>query len=289
MIGLKKKLELNSKQKRVLIEPGNQEITIQRQCELINLNRSSYYLKPGSEGIENLKLMRLIDEEYTKYPFYGTRRMKAVLAKKGYEINRKKIQRLMSLIGIQAIYPKPKLSQGNQNKKYPYLLRDVIVAFPNHVWSTDITYIRMKNGYLYLTAILDWYSRYVIVWELANSLEETFCLNALDEALKIGVPEIFNTDQGVQYTSFEFTNKLEKAGIKISMDGKGRALDNVFVERLWRNVKYEEIYLNEYKNVSEVYCGLEKYFKYYNERRPHQSLKYKTPKEIYFNECSYCS
>lgn len=227
-------------------------------------------------------LMRLIDAEYTRHPFYGYRRMTVYLNGRGFEINGKRTGRLMRKLGLQAIYPGPKLSApGKDSKKYPYLLRGVEVTRPNQVWSTDITYIRMPGGFVYLTAVIDWYSRYVLSWRLSNTLDSSFCIEAVEEALKLGKPEIFNTDQGVQYTSAGFVSVLETRGIKVSMDGKGRALDNVFVERLWRTVKYEEVYLKVYNTVPELKRSLKDYFIFYNEVRPHQSLEYKTPERIF--------
>lgn len=256
-----------------MIEPGHQDIPISRQCELIALSKAAYYYKPidSAEGY-NLLLMRLIDEQFIKTPFYGTRRMRAFLNRHGHKVNRKRVRRLMELMGLEAIYPKPNLSNGKkEHKKYPYLLRDVEITHPNQVWSTDITYIRLKQGYIYLVAIIDWYSRYVLSWEISTTLDKDFCIKALKQALESGGTEIFNTDQGVQFTSLEFTGILEAAGIKISMDGKGRALDNIFVERLWRSVKYEEVYLNDYQDVREARTGLRSYFAFYNTERPHQS------------------
>jgi len=230
----------------------------------------------------NLMLMGLIDEEYTRHPFYGYRKMTVYLNGRGFEINGKRTGRLMRKMGLHAIYPGPKLSApGKDSKKYPYLLRDVEVTRPNQVWSTDITYIRMPGGFVYLTAVIDWYSRYVLSWRLSNTLDSSFCIEAVEEALEYGKPEIFNTDQGVQYTSTAFISVLETRDIKVSMDGKGRALDNVFVERLWRTVKYEEVYLKVYDNVPELKRSLKDYFIFYNEVRPHQSLEYKTPERIY--------
>lgn len=227
--------------------------------------------------------MRLIDEQFTQTPFYGTRRLCAVLQEKGHIVNRKKMRRLMQEMGLEAIYPKPNLSMGNKiHKKYPYLLRGYAINRPGQVWSEDITYIRLEKGFGYLTAIIDWFSRYVLSWRLSNLLDTDFCLEALEEALRKGCPEIFNTDQGVQFTSHEFTRHLEDKGIAISMDGKGRALDNVFVERLWRSVKYEEVYLKDYKTMREAQEGLQKYFEFYNLKRPHQSLDYKKPHEVHF-------
>ena len=223
-----------------------------------------------------------MDREYTAHPFYGSRRMTAWLCAQGYPVNRKRIQRLMQLMGLEAIYPKPNLSKADaEHKKYPYLLRDLEINFPGHVWSTDITYIRLDGGFAYCTAIIDWYSRYVLSWKVSNTLDTGFCLEALEEALEVGKPEIFNTDQGVQYTSSAFTGVLERAGIRISMDGKGRALDNIFVERLWRSLKYEDIYLKDYSSVKEVRQGIDKYFSFYNNERLHQSLDYRCPRDVF--------
>jgi putative transposase len=228
--------------------------------------------------------MKLIDQEHTAHPFYGSRRMTAWLCTMGHAVNRKRVQRLMQVMGIETIYPKRNLSHSDpRHKKYPYLLKDLEVKSPDHVWSTDITFIRLSEGFAYCTAVIDWYSRYVISWRISNTLDTSFCLETLEDALKIGKPEIFNTDQGVQYTSIAFTEILEKAGIKISMDGRGRALDNIFVERLWRSLKYEDIYLNDYGSMKEVRDGVKSYFNFYNNERPHQSLNYCTPKDIYFN------
>ncbi|GAB6886990.1 hypothetical protein JCM13304A_04880 [Desulfothermus okinawensis JCM 13304] len=266
-----------------MIEPMNTEIPIYRQCELLGLSRSAYYYEPAGESEYNLELMRLIDEQYTKAPFYGSRRMTAWLRHQGYKVNRKRVQRLMRLMGIEAIYPKKRLSvSSNKCKKYPYLLRGLSIKKPDHVWSTDITYIRMSRGFLYLVAIIDWYSRYVLSWELSNTLEVGFCLEALQKALKIFRPEIFNSDQGSQFTSKEFTGRLEDAGIRISMDGRGRVFDNIFIERLWRTLKYEEVYIHSYETVKEARESLERYFRFYNTERFHESLGYKTPEEIYF-------
>jgi len=264
------------------IEPSHEILSISKQTELLGLSRSSYYFKPAKESVQNLLLMNLIDEEFTAHPFYGSRKMTAWLNSQGQIVNRKRIQRLMRLMGLEAICPKQNLSKPNKEHfKYPYLLRNMKILYPNQVWSTDITYVRLAKGFVYLTSVIDWHSRYVLSWRLSNSLENNFCIDALEEALEIGIPEIFNTDQGVQYTSSRFINYLEKEGIKISMDGKGRALDNIFIERLWRTVKYEEIYLNNYENPRELNKGLKKYFEFYNNQRIHQSLGYSTPAEIY--------
>lgn len=272
-----------------MIEPDYQEIAVRRQCELISLSRASYYYKPCSDAKEeyNSLLMRLIDEQYTKTPFYGSRNMTTWLRRQGHKVNRKRVRRLMEQMGLEAVYPKPNLSKSlKEHKKYPYLLRDVEITRPDQVWSTDITYIRLKQGFIYLVAVIDWYSRYVLSWEISTTLDKEFCMKALDKALEFGTPEIFNTDQGVQFTSLEFTGRLEDAGIKISMDGRGRALDNVFVERLWRSVKYEEVYLKDYQNVRVAKDGLRNYFQFYNAERPHQSLGNETPSEVYYKEFS---
>jgi putative transposase len=226
--------------------------------------------------------MRLIDEQYTACPFYGSRRMTRWLSQQGEEVNRKRVQRLMRQMGLEVIYPRPRLSvAGTGHKIYPYLLRGVKIERPDQVWSTDITYVPMTGGFMYLAAVIDWFSRYVIAWKLSNTLDGSFCLEMLEEALKGGRPEIFNTDQGVQFTAEAFTSCLERAGVAVSMDGRGRALDNVFVERLWRSVKYEDIYIRGYETVPELYHGLMRYFGFYNDERLHQSLGYRTPAEVY--------
>jgi putative transposase len=231
---------------------------------------------------EDLRLMRLIDRQYTARPFYGSRRMGVWLGQQGEEVNRKRVQRLMRLMGLEAIYPKPRLSTaGKGHRIYPYLLRGVKLERRDQVWSTDITYIPMASGFMYLAAVIDWYSRYVIAWRLSNTLDGSFCLEMLEEALEGGRPEVFNTDQGVQFTASGFTGRLESAGVAVSMDGRGRALDNVFVERLWRSVKYEDVYIWCYETVPELRRGLGRYFGFYNEERPHQSLGDRTPGAVY--------
>jgi putative transposase len=226
--------------------------------------------------------MRLIDQQYTRTPFYGVRRMTAWLNAQGHKVNRKRVSRLMNQMGIEAIYPKKRLSRADaQVKKYPYLLKDVVIDRPDQVWATDITYIRMRQGFIYLVAIIDWFSRYVVTWGVSITMEADFCVEALHRALGAGKPEIFNSDQGSQFTSQSFTSVLEAEGIMISMDGRGRVYDNIFVERLWRSVKYEEVYLREYATVKEAILCLGAYFKFYNEERPHQALKYKTPYQLY--------
>jgi len=257
-------------------------LSVSQQCELLGLSRSSYYYEPATETAENLALMALLDREYTAHPFRGSRGMTAWLRREGHEVNRKRVQRLMRLMGLEAVYPKPRLSVGGGgHKRYPYLLRNVAIERVNQVWSTDITYIPMPNGFMYLTAVIDWYSRYVLSWRLSNTLDGAFCLEALEEALSRDCPEVFNTDQGVQFTSALFTGRVESAGAQVSMDGRGRCLDNVFVERLWRTVKYEYVYLWRPEAVSALTAGLTSYFGYYNEQRTHQSLADRTPAEVY--------
>jgi len=257
-------------------------MSIRRQAELLGVTRSRVYYEPKIDPY-NLELMYLVDEQYTKTPFYGSRRMREALRRKSYTVNRKKVQRLMHLMGIEAIYPKRNLSKPHPGRKiYPYLLRDRKITRVNEVWGTDITYIRMRHGWVYLVAIMDWVSRYVLSWEISTTLESDFCIRALDRALSITDPEIFNSDQGGQFTSIAFSKCLEERNIQISMDGRGRATDNVFTERLWRSVKYEEVYLNDYSTVSEAKEGIGNYMDFYNQERPHQSLDYKTPAEVYF-------
>ena len=259
------------------MDPDHQTLSIHRQCELLGLSRSSWYYVPVGESAENLALMRRIDEEYLRTPFYGSRKLAEVLG-----VNRKRVQRLMRRMGLEAIYPKPKLSAaGRGHRIYPYLLRDVRIEWPDQVWSTDITYVPLARGFMYLAAIIDWFSRYVIAWRLSNTLDGSFCLEMLEEALGKGRPEVFNTDQGVQFTAQAWTDRLEAAGVAVSMDGQGRCLDNVFVERLWRTVKYEDIYLWRYEAVPQLQQGLGRYFPYYNEGRPHQALDYRTPAQVY--------
>ena len=269
-------------QKRALVEPDYPHLSICRQCELLDLNRSTYYLPPATASEEDLRLMRLIDRQFLATPFYGSRRMAESLKRTGEAVNRKRVQRLMTLMGLEALHPKPRTTATAPGAKaYPYLLRDRKLTRVNEVWSSDITYVPMRRGFMYLTAVIDWYSRYVLSWRLSNTLDGGFCLEALDEALARGKPEIFNTDQGSQFTAREYTGRLEEAGIAVSRDGRGRALDNVFVERLWRSVKYEDIYIKDYELVPELVSGLTAYFQFYDEDRPHQSLDYRTPGEVY--------
>lgn len=249
---------------------------------MLGLNRSTYYYKPAGESEFNLHLMRLIDEQYLRTPFYGWPRMTAYLQRQGYAVNHKRIQRLMRVMGIQAIYPGPKTTvRSPEHRVYPYLLRNLDITRSCQVWSSDITYVPMPKGFMYLVAIIDWYSRYVIAWQLSNTLDGGFCLDTLRQALQLGTPEIFNTDQGVQFTATAYTSCLQEAGIRISMDGRGRALDNIFVERLWRSVKYEDLYLKDYPTVPALAAGLECYFNFYNHERLHQSLNYRTPAEVH--------
>lgn len=274
--------------KKQTIDKDHPRISISRQCDLAGLPRSTFYRINAirQESPENLELMRLIDEQYTEHPFYGTRQMRNALRRMGYKINRKRVQRLMRKMGLQSIAPKPNTSKAHpQHKVYPYLLRGVDVLHPDQVWCSDITYIRMPGGFVYLTAIMDWHSRYVLSWELSVSMECDFCVSALEQAIRRnGRPNIFNTDQGSQYTSNEFTGALKDNGIKISMDGKGRFTDNIFIERLWRSVKYEEVYIKEYKSVDELRKSLKQYFDFYNFERPHQSFEGQTPAEMYHGQ-----
>ena len=265
-----------------MIEPLNNHLSVRRQCELLDINRSSFYLEPTAESEENLRLMRLIDQQFLKTPFYGSRRMTASLERSGETVNRKRVQRLMAKMGLEAIFPRPRTTiTATDARVYPYLLRDRELTRVDEVWSSDITYVPMRHGFMYLTAVIDWYSRYVLSWRLSNTLEGRFCLEALEEALSMGRPEIFNTDLGSQFTAQDYTGRLEEAGITVSRDGRGRALDNVFVERLWRSVKYENIYINNYEHVNELESGLRSYFWFYDEERPHQSLDYRTPGEVH--------
>ena len=269
----------------MLVEIDHPVWSLRRQRELLAINRSSLYYTPVEVDRRTLILMNLIDEEYTRHPFYGSRKITCFLREQGYPVNRKRIQRLMNLMGLHAICPGPNTSQRRQEHKvYPYLLRDLEITRPNQVWATDITYIRLLGGFLYLVAILDWYSRYVLAWRLSNSLDSSFCVEALEEALQFGRPDIFNSDQGVQFTSEEFTGRLLGEGIQISMDSRGRALDNVFTERLWRSVKYEEVYLKDYQTVRQTEDGLGRYFRFYNGERFHQALDYRRPREVHFGE-----
>ena len=253
-----------------------------RQCALISLPRSSWYYQPRPPSATTQELLDRLDEQYTRTPFYGTRRMTAWLRQAGYAVNRKRVRRLLQLLGLETLYPKPQTSTpAPGHRLYPYLLRGVPITHADQVWSSDITYIRLTQGWVYLVAILDWYSRYVLAWEVSNTLDSAFCVTALERALARARPTIFNTDQGSQFTSLEFTGRLLAADVRISMDGRGRALDNVFVERLWRTVKYEEVYLKEYTTVPGAIQSLAEYFRFYNDERLHQALGYRPPAAVY--------
>lgn len=259
-------------------------LSIQQQCDLVGLSRSVYYYQPAAESEENLHLMRLLDEQYLHTPFYGSRRMTVWCQEQGYSINRKRIQRLMRLMGLEGIAPGPHTSKAHPtHRRYPYLLRDVNVVRPNQAWCVDITYVPMALGFMYLVAIMDWFSRYVVAWAVSNTLEADFCLEALDHALAKSTPEICNSDQGIQFTSQAWVERVEAAGSSVSMDGRGRVFDNIFIERLWRSVKYEDIYLNEYATGPELERGLGTYFDFYNHERPHQAHGYQTPYAIFTN------
>lgn len=270
-------------QRKEMVEPCCQLLSVSAQCRLLSLNRSSFYYIPTGESEENLVIMRQLDEQYFMTPFYGALRLTAILTLSGYKVNIKRVRRLMKIVNWQTIYREPHTTTRDKTHyKYPYLLRGLKILRCNQVWAMDITYIPMKTGFMYLTAIIDLQSRYVVHWSLSNSMSAEWCSEVVTEAIKKhGIPEIFNTDQGNQFTSTVFINTLIDNGIKISMDGKGRALDNIFIERLWRSVKYENIYLNVYENGLFLWEGLEKYFQFYNHQRLHQSLDYHTPKEKY--------
>lgn len=266
-----------------MIEPEHERISIVRQCELLGVSRAGYYYEPADENKETQQLMRLIDEQYTRCPFYGYRKITLGLRAAGYLVNKKRVQRLMQLMGLAAIVPKPDLSKPHpEHRVYPYLLRNVPITKVNQVWSADITYIPLQQGWMYLVAVIDWFSRYVLAWEVSNTADTAFCLSALEWALRLGTPSICNTDQGAQFTSDAFTGRLKQAEIAISMDGRGRALDNIFVERLWRTVKYEEVYPNDYASLLIGRQRLNDYFPFYNHQRYHQSLGYRTPSAIFF-------
>ena len=272
-------------ERRGLTDESSQ-VSMRRQCDLLSLHRSGLAYVPVGPDAYDLELMRLIDEMYLQWPFYGSRRMTMELRKQGYVVNRKRVQRLMRLMGLEGLAPGPNTSQPREEaEKFPYLLRGINISAPNQVWATDITYIPMKQGFAYLVAIIDWYSRKVLAWRLSNTLDTAFCLEALDEAFeRWGIPRIFNSDQGCQFTSEDFVNRLKNRKIKISHDGKGRCIDNVLVERLWRSLKYEEVYLKVYENVREARDGIGKYIHFFNEVRGHQTLGYATPSAVYAGE-----
>lgn len=266
-----------------MIELDNKELSIRRQCELVGLPRSNLYYEPVEVSGETVRLMHRVDEIFTEYPFYGSRRIREALRREGFEIGRERVQACMRQMGLRAIYPKGNLSKKQPGHKiYPYLLADIEITYPNQVWASDITYLRLRQGFVYLVAIIDWYSRYVLSWRLSNTLDVSFCREALEDALGKGCPEIFNSDQGSQFTSSDFTGMLLSKEIAISMDGRGRVFDNIFTERLWRSVKYEEVYIKDYQVCRDAREGLEAYFSFYNNRRYHQALEYKTPYEVHY-------
>lgn len=266
-----------------MLERNHPGISVRRQCALLGLPRATAYYRARPEASNNQMLREEIDRQYTATPYYGVPRMTAHLRRSGWHVNPKRVRRLMRSMGITAIYPKRRLSKANPaHRVYPYLLRGAEISRPDQVWASDITYIRLRGGFVYLTAVMDWHSRYVLSWELSNTLDGSFCRSALEKALGISQPEIFNTDQGSQYTSESFTGRLEQAGVRISMDGRGRVYDNIFIERLWRTVKYEEVYLHEYASLAEAQESLARYFHSYNNHRVHQSLDWRTPAEVYF-------
>lgn len=269
------------------MDSGHTEISISRQCELLGISRTAYYYRPVAVSSEDLARMRVMDEVFTKHPFYGSRRLSEELAAQGMPTCRSHTSRLMALLGIEAVYPKPRLSQpGKENRIFPYLLRDLRIERPDQVWATDITYIRLRHGFCYLTAVMDWFSRYVLSWELSLSMESWFCEEAVRGALRTGVPEIFNTDQGSQYTSQSFQSVFVGTGVRLSMDGKGRAFDNIMIERLWRSVKYEEVFLKDYASVFDARDGLGEYLSFYNDERRHSTLAGRTPSAVYWEDRS---
>ena len=270
--------------RRKWITHQHPQLSVRRQCQLLGLASASYYYQAQPEALENLRYMRLLDQEYTDHPFYGVRKMTFWLQQQGHGVGPKRVRRLLRTMGLMAVYPKPRLSLNPlAHQRFPYLLKGVAIVRPNQVWSTDITYIRLQGGFVFLAAVLDWYSRYVLAWELSITLEADFCVSVLERALATQRPEIFNTDQGVQFTSAQFQAPLLAAQVRVSMDGRGRAFDNIFVERLWRSVKYEEVYLKDYRTVSDAREGLQRYFPFYNEQRFHQALDYRTPQNVHFS------
>lgn len=274
---------LSRSERLALLERDGGELPLRTQAELLSLNRSSLYYVPRPPGAQELAVKHAIDGIFTEYPFYGSRRISAALRRQGLIVNRKAVQRHMREMGLEAIHPGPNLSRRNhQHRVFPYLLGRVVIDSPNAVWGTDITYIRLVRGWMYLVAIMDWYSRYIVSWELSDSLDSSFVLVAVQRALREATPGILNSDQGSQYTSPDYVDLVLSAGVQISMDGKGRALDNVFNERFWRSLKYEEVYPKEYRMPREARAGIEGYINFYNNKRPHQSLSYRTPAEVFF-------
>lgn len=280
-------MELDVAKRKLLISPTHANLSVRRQCELLSLNRSGLYYREEGENDFNLKLMNLIDENYTRHPFIGIIKTTKYLEDLGYQVNEKRVRRLTRLMGLLAIYPhrKNKHKLENKDKIYPYLLKNLVISKPNQVWSTDITYIRLAHGFIYLVAVIDWHSRFVLSWRVSTTLDTSFCLEALEEAIALyGKAEIFNTDQGSQFTSKDFTHMVLGAGMQVSMDSRGRAFDNIFTERLWRSVKYEEVFINAYNGVVEARDRLRNYFYFYNYERHHQALDYKKPAEVHFSK-----
>jgi putative transposase len=274
---------MSVERRRERVERDHSQLSVRRQCELLGISRSGWYYTPKGDSEENLVLMRLIDEQYLKTPWYGSRQMKRALRRQGHVVNRKRVQRLMRLMGLRSLAPGPNTSRKHPTHAvYPYLLRDRVIDAPNQVWCADVTYIPLAHGYVYLVAIMDWHTRHVLSWRLSTTQDVRFCLEALEEALDVyGTPEIFNTDQGSQFTSKDWTGALRARGIQISMDGKGCWIDNVFVERLWRSLKYECVYLNAFDSVRDAQAGIGTWMDYYNRERPHSSLDEQTPAEAY--------
>jgi putative transposase len=283
MTGSKKIKHLSLAERRALIAPAAvASISVRRQCAMLGVNRSSVYYAPRPVSTDTHAVMHLLEEIYTQWPFYGARRMSKELKVRGACVGRKRAGRLMRLMGLEAVVPQRNTSKPHPTHPvYPYLLRGVQITHTNQVWSMDITYIRLRHGFAYLAAVMDWHSRYVLSWRLSNTLTSDFCVDAVNEALEYGTPEMFNTDQGSQFTSEDFVQVLQDRGIQISMDGRGRALDNIFVERLWRSVKYENVYLKGYETIPDAAAGLQEYFNFYNVQRHHQSLDYHTPWLVY--------
>ena len=269
--------------RRQMIDPEHPQLSVVRQCELVTISRSGFYHRPAEETPLNLELMRLIDAQFLETPWYGSRQMARHLRREGYVIGRKRMRRLMAKMGLMPIYQRPRTTVPNpKHRIFPYLLRDLVIARPNHVWCTDITYLPMRRGFLYLVAVMDWATRKVLAWRVSNTMDVEFCIEALEEALaRFGRPQIFNSDQGSQFTSPHFTGVLQEAGVHISMDGRGRWMDNVFIERLWRSLKYECVYLHAFETGSELRAGLTKWIGYYNTQRPHSTLAGWTPDEAY--------
>jgi putative transposase len=274
---------MSLERRRQMIEPGHPQLSVVRQCELVSISRSGFYHRPAGETALNLELMRLIDAQFLEAPWYGARQMARHLRREGYVVGRKRIRRLMAKMGLAPIYQRPRTTVPNpEHRVFPYLLRELVIERANQVWCADITYLPMRRGFLYMVAVMDWATRKVLAWRVSNTMEVEFCLDVLEEALaRFGRPEIFNTDQGSQFTSPRFTGLLLKAGVRISMDGRGRWMDNVFIERLWRSLKYECVYLHAFETGSEVRTGLSKWIGYYNARRPHSALAGRTPEEAY--------